>query len=53
MYEQKALTFAEGFGVIEYQVKENKLTYFEKWQGEGTYKCVINLDTMEETRTLI
>lgn len=51
MYEQKALQVAEKHGIIEYQVKGNEMIYFEKWS-DGTWKCVIDLNTMKEIRTL-
>lgn len=52
-YEQKALLYSEKFGIIEYEVTNNIMTYFEKacngyeWE---TTKCTLNLNTMKETR---
>lgn len=49
-YEKKALLYAEKYGVIEYEVKENKMIFTERFVSEGEFICVVNLDTMKETR---
>lgn len=45
----KAILYAEKHGIIEYQIENNSMIYYEKWSNI-TYKCILNLDTMEETR---
>lgn len=56
-YEQNALLYAERYGVIEYTVEDNKMTYFEKFnEGRGVtavYCAEVNLDTMKEERNQI
>ncbi|WP_341323431.1 hypothetical protein NSQ62_08125 [Solibacillus sp. FSL H8-0523] len=52
-YESKALQYAEKYGIIEYTVRNNLMTYIEVLAIEGIYKATVNLDTMEETRFLI
>ena len=49
-YENKALLYAEKYGIIEYEVKKNKMHYTEHFRMEGTYHATVNLDTMKETR---
>lgn len=50
--EQKALLFAEKHGIIEYQVNGSKMTWYVYNNMENTrYKCVVNLHTMQETRS--
>jgi hypothetical protein len=50
MYEQKALIYAEKYGIIEYRVKGSKMMYKEVFPTEGTYQVVVNLDTMKEEK---
>jgi len=51
-YEQKALEYAEEYGIIEYKVKNNLMIKYHSFPYERTtYKSIINLDTMKETRT--
>ena len=53
-YGQLALMLAEKWGVIEYRVKGNKMVFYSSWPGEhSTVKCVVDLDTMKETRHTI
>lgn len=56
-YENKALLYAEKYGVIEYTVDDNKMTYFEEVnEGQGiiaVYVSNIDLDTMNEVRNHI
>lgn len=54
-YEQKALLYAEKYGVIEYEVEGREMNYSEEVK-EGqekyvVYKAKVNLDTMKEERT--
>lgn len=49
-YKNKALIFAEKYGIIEYTVKTSKMTYYVSYPIEGTYKCIVDLKTMKETR---
>lgn len=50
-YELKALRYAEKHGIVEYEVKDNKMIYIENYPNEGTYEHVINLDTMKDSVT--
>lgn len=53
-YEHEALLLAERYGIIEYQVKDNMMTYFKTFAMERSiYHCKINLDTKKEVRTLV
>ncbi len=53
-YEEKALLFAEKYGVIEYEVQGNTMVYYQTYTLENrTIKATVNLDTMEETREQI
>lgn len=46
-YEQKALEFAEKYGIIEYHIQNNTMIYYSSFPFEQrTYKTIINLDTM-------
>lgn len=50
-YENKALLYAEEYGIIEYYVRGNKMIYYSSFPLEhSTIKAVVNLDTMTETR---
>jgi hypothetical protein len=64
-YENIALKYAETYGVIEYTVTGSKMIYYinykeyafphytrKNYRGE-TYKCVVNLRTLKEKRTLL
>ena len=49
--EQRALDYAEWYGITSYKIKDGKMIYYTSWHYERTtYKCIVNLDTMEETR---
>jgi hypothetical protein len=53
-YQQTALIYAEKYGIIEYEVINNTMVYYEAFPLESTtYKAVVNLDTMQESRTPI
>lgn len=50
--EHQALLYAERYGIIEYKVKGNRMTYYECFPTEGTYKVVIDLKTLlQHSRT--
>ena len=51
-YEQKALLYAEKYGIIDYEVNGNIMTYIEVF-GNEKYLCRVNLDEMVETRGII
>lgn len=50
--DEVALLFAEKHGIIDYKVNGSKMNYKETFNGEGTYDCELDLNTMEETRKL-
>lgn len=53
IYEDKALRFAEKYGIIEYDVVEKEMKYVETF-GRGDskeiYESTVNLETMSERR---
>lgn len=52
IYEHLAIGYAERHGICEYHVKGHEMVYYESFSYEhATYRAVVNLDTMEETRT--
>lgn len=56
-YDQKALIYAEKYGVISYSVEGNSMTYYEEalesFEQLAAYKATVNLDTMKESRELV
>ena len=50
-YEEKALLYAEKYGIFNYSVKNNIMTYEDSFS-EETHIAKVDLDTMQETRTL-
>ena len=51
-YEHLALLFCEKYGIIEYKVEGNKLVFYSTYTYERrTFKSVVDLDTMKETKT--
>jgi hypothetical protein len=50
-YDNKALLYAEKYGIPAYEQEGNEMTYWETFTMEGMrYKATVNLDTMKETR---
>lgn len=53
-YKQKALLYAEKYGIVEYSVNGNTMEYYEiidEGQEElSVYNAKVNLDTMKEER---
>lgn len=47
-YEFRALRYAEIYGIVDYEVKDNIMTYTEEFPYEGTFEHKIDLDTMEQ-----
>lgn len=53
-YKNKALLFAEKYGVVEYKVKNDSMIFYASYPMEhNTYKCNVNLKNMKETRTCL
>lgn len=56
-YEQKAVLYAEKYGIVSYKVEGNEMIYFEEATESveqiAVYKAVVNLDTMRELRNLV
>lgn len=54
--ENRAIEYIEKYGIIDYTIKGNKLIYYVDhldYVGQKiptTYKAVVNLKTMQETR---
>lgn len=56
IYENKALRFAEKYGIIEYEVIGREMRYVETFgQGDNKeiYESTVNLETMSEQRLKI
>lgn len=51
-YDQLALKYAEKYGIIDYKVINNEMVYYEYLPNE-TYKAIVNLDTMKESRSSV
>lgn len=53
-YEHRALLYAEKYGIIDYTVKNNIMTYTESFLLENrSIQAEVNLDTNKEKRTQI
>lgn len=53
-YEHRALLYAEKYGIIDYTVKNNIMTYTESFLLENRIiQAEVNLDTNKEKRTQI
>ena len=58
-YEEKAIEYSEKYGIVDYEVDQNKMIYYSNYpkylaEPRRTYKVVVNLDTQkEELRTLL
>ncbi len=51
-YNQAALFYAEKQGIIEYEVINNIMVYYDSFILENaTYKVIVNLNTLKETRS--
>lgn len=53
--KMNALNYAEKYGIIDYQVKDNKMIYYANYpkyldNPRYTMKVTVNLDTLEEER---
>lgn len=50
-YQNKALLYAEKYGVIEYSVHDDTMVFYTSYPMEGkTYRVTVNLDTCQEER---
>ena len=53
-YNNIALKYSEKYGIIDYEVKNNKMIYYVNYLLENRkYECIVNLDTLKETRKII
>lgn len=52
-YEQKALLYAEKYGIIDYKVDGCTMTYEVYYSVNEVYMCTVDLITMKEVRKLI
>lgn len=51
-YEEKAIRYAEKYGIVEFTVNENAMTYTESFPLEGKiYDVSVDLDVMTESRS--
>ena len=53
--EQKALEYAERYGILDYKVKGNRMIYYANYpaylsEPKKTYKVTVRLNTMKEDR---
>ena len=56
--EQRALEYAEKYGIIDYKVDGNKMIYYANYpeylaEPKRTYKVIVRLNTMKEERQLL
>jgi len=50
-YDERALRYAERYGIVTYKVKGNEMHYTEEFRAEKSkYRVTVNLDSMTETR---
>lgn len=50
-YEERAMAYAEHYGIVEFKVKGKAMIYYTSWPMERTtYKVTVNLDIIYETR---
>lgn len=49
-FEATALAYAERYGIVDYTVVGDTMTYFETFPTEGTFKATVDLNTGKETR---
>lgn len=57
-YEAQAALYAEEYGILDYTVKGNIMTYYANYPAylselRRTYKVEVNLNTLGESRTLL
>lgn len=56
-YENKALQFAERYGIINYNVKGHTMIYYETFyycdNKKQVYKAMVDLRSMKESRKLL
>lgn len=46
--------YCEKYGIIEYKIIKKELVYYASYPIErNTYKCIVNLDSMEEKRYIL
>ena len=55
-YEERAFKYAKHYGITDWEIKGNKMIYFEteyssKNQPETVYIATVNLDNFNEVRT--
>lgn len=49
--ENKALLYAEQYGIVNYNIKTSNMIYYINYPMEhNTYKCIVDLKTMQEKR---
>lgn len=55
-YEDKALGYAETYGICSYKVQGSKMVYYTSYpctshlEDRATYKCTVDLEIMDEVR---
>ena len=57
-YEERAIEYCEKYGIVQYSVKGSQLLYYANYpaylsNSRRSYKVVVDLKTMKETRTLL
>ena len=58
MKVQRAIEYAERYGILDFKVKGNRMTYYANYprylsEPNRTYKVTVRLDTMKEERQLL
>lgn len=54
-YKNKAQEYCEKYGIVPYKITKTKLIYYASYpayssEKRHTYKCIVDLETMKETR---
>lgn len=54
-YKHKAQEYCEKYGIVPYKITKTKLIYYANYpaylhEKRHTYKCAVDLKTMQETR---
>ena len=50
-HEERAMAYAEKYGICEYIVKGGTMVYYTAWPAERTtYKVTVDLEAVSETR---
>ena len=51
-YEEKALIYAEKYGILNHTLKGNTMVYIEEFNEKEIYYVEVNLENMKEKRRI-